>query len=226
MLSLMITVQQLIRSRRRAWRQARAPAATVRLVSNYVPIQASFDLVPPVSEPAQGTIGYYIRCLGGPWGLAQLYLDAGLLHLEGAANILLSSSSSTLSSIRIPHQPLGESSTEAWKSDRNAAAKYFERARALHPDLDVPLLPPEADPYGPHQRTQVELEMPSLDLKNEPSAPASVYSVSSHQGDAITSVVQKRRRSETLAFMEEPKVDDVDNTHCLSIPGLTLPEQN
>lgn len=105
-----------------------------------------------------GTLGYYFDRIGGAQGLAQLFLGAGLLHLEGAATPLLSSAYAGLSSLRSPLVVSGStghgygpgpsssaSGTEAWKRDREYARQYFERARVLVPSLDVPLLPPDTD---------------------------------------------------------------------------------
>jgi hypothetical protein len=194
--------------------------ATMRLVSHYVPIQVSFDL-PSILEPLPGTTDYHIQYLGGPRGLAQLYLDAGLLHLEGATSVLLSSSI-TLSSIRMPSQSPNENSTEAWKRDRDAASKYFERARALHPDLDVPVLPPEADPATQLQLrpTRIELEMPSIDIHAERQAESSLRSGSSRQGGNPSTTVRRRRKEESVKIVNEPKVEAVDNAWYLYIPGL------
>lgn len=139
----------------------------MRLVSLYLPLSSTSDLKDSdwtEEDPARGTIPYYLRCIGARRGAAQLYLEAGLLHLEGAASTLLSASYSSLSSIRMPLQSqIGEGGTAAWKRDREAAAKYFERARALQPDLDIPSLPIEFGTLIPPVDNQ-ELEIPSLDL--------------------------------------------------------------
>ncbi|KAH9850250.1 hypothetical protein C2E23DRAFT_930389 [Lenzites betulinus] len=128
--------------------------------------------VPPPPEPASltvppGTEEYYLSRLGGAPGLAQLFLAAGLLHLEGTARTLLVSSYAGLSALRAPFSSsvsassapaLGPSSSpgasgsgtagaggvDAWRRDREHAARFFKRARALNPALDVPLL--RADP--------------------------------------------------------------------------------
>ncbi|KAJ6513325.1 hypothetical protein C8R45DRAFT_963258 [Mycena sanguinolenta] len=186
----------------RAWHQAHTPPATMKLVSQYLPLQATVDLA-----ESEKPIAYYLRCIGGSGGLAQLYLEAGLLHLEGAASALLASSSSSLSSLRVPIPlPSGEGSTAAWQRDREAAGKYFERARLLQPSLDIPVLPP---PSGLISRNPSEqLEMPSIDLQtSEPAQP------------------RRRRKakedSTTLFDNRDPKVHDLeDNTWYLYVPGL------
>ncbi|KAI0635665.1 hypothetical protein C8Q77DRAFT_1098832 [Trametes polyzona] len=113
--------------------------------------------VPPPPEQASltispGTEEYYLSRLGGVSGLAQLFLAAGLLHLEGTASALLASSYAGLSALRAPFA--GPSSiasgtnvggVDAWRRDREHAARFFKRARALNPTLDVPLLPAEPE---------------------------------------------------------------------------------
>lgn len=193
----------------------------MRLVSHYLPLSGSYDFDSLPEEPApRGTTPYYLQCIGGSRGLAQLYLEAGLLHLEGAASTLLSSSYSSLSSIRMPLQSqVGESGTEAWKRDREAAGKYFDRARQLQPDLDIPALPQESDVRG---TGSVELEMPSLDLGV--STPESVASRESLHTDAEPPLVRRRKKAkeEQLAasVVKNQDVDDVDGAWYYYIPGL------
>ncbi|KAF7316884.1 TPK-B1-binding domain-containing protein [Mycena chlorophos] len=144
----------------RAWHQAHTQTATMKLVTHYVPLQATVDLPETEKSAVQGTTPYYVQCLGGESGLAQLYLEAGLLHLEGAASGLLASSASSLASLRLPIPMQGDiNSTEAWKRDREAAAHYFERARTLNPSLDIPVVPP----HGSRDPSD-HLEMPSIDI--------------------------------------------------------------
>lgn len=99
-----------------------------------------------------GTPEYYLLRVGGAAGLAQLFLAAGLLYLEGTATSLLASSYAGLSSLRSPfivsappaHSPgTSADGAEAWRKDRQHAARFFMRARALNPGVDVPLLPAE-----------------------------------------------------------------------------------
>jgi hypothetical protein len=191
---------------RRAWHQARVPSATIRLTTHYLPSQTAFEFTEPDENVSRGTTTYYLQCIGGPAGLAQLYLEAGQLHLEGAAKPLLSSSYSTLSSIRMPpHVPPGEDGNESWRRDREAANQYFERARTLQPGLEVPLLPPESTP---------ELEMPSLEI--QPSAPASAYSGDSHPDTGV----RRRRKKEEMTLLDDVKTDDTDSSWYLYVPGL------
>lgn len=193
----------------------------MRLVSLYLPLSLTSDV--PDSEwseedPTRGTLSYYLRCIGGRRGAAQLYLEAGLLHLEGAATTLLSASYSSLSSIRMPLQSqIGEGGTEAWKRDREAAARYFERARVLQPDLDIPSLPLEG--------AAVELEIPSLDLAAT-STPESYQSdPESLSGGTDYDVPTIRRRRVKKPDMEvvnasKSDLEDMDDQWFYYIPSL------
>jgi hypothetical protein len=197
----------------RAWHQAHVPSATIRLVSHYLPLHMSFDLETDEDQAPQGSSRYYFQCIGGAKGLAQLYMQAGLLHLDGAASVIMSSPYSTLSSIRVPPQTqFGESGTEAWKRDREAASRYFERARALNPNLDVPLLPPEGGAE--------ELEIPSIELHT--STPESTLSESIFTESDAPPQVRRRRKKEELALMDERqgRLEGMDNAWYLYIPGL------
>lgn len=203
---------------RRAWHQARVPSATMRLVSHYLPLQVTYNVEESDPNPPRGTSAYYLQCLGGSKGLAQLYLEAGLLHLEGAASTLLASSYSSLASIRMPLQSqVGEGGTAAWKRDREAAGKYFERAQLLQPNLDIPSLPLETGTLRGGDNE--ELEMPSMDLGL--SAPASNYSGDSPQTDPETPMVRRRRKKEELALVDNRReLEELDNTWYFYIPGL------
>jgi len=130
-----------------------------------------------------------------------------MLHLEGAAKPLLSSSYSTLSSIRMPPQlPAGQGWNDAWRQDREAATRYFDRARILQPNLDVPVIPLE----NTH-----ELEMPSMEI--HPSAPVSIYS-----GDSLPDAgLRRRRKKEEMSLkLDEAKADDMEDSWYLYVPGL------
>ncbi|KAF8071723.1 hypothetical protein FPV67DRAFT_1412355 [Lyophyllum atratum] len=199
----------------RAWHQAHAPTAAMRLASHYLPITSTYNLETTKDQAPRGTTDYYLQCTGGRRGLAQLYLDAGLLHLEGAASTLLSASYSSLSSIRVPlHAQVGEGGTEAWMRDREAAAEYFERARLLEPSLEIPSLP-LADP----RHNTEELEMPSIDTgaSDDPGS----HSEASQYTDAETSMSRRRRKKEEMSLFENRIADDdAENTWYLYIPGL------
>lgn len=172
----------------------------MKLVSHYLSLQVTLDLVESEKPATRGTALYYVQCMGGSSGLAQLYLEAGMLYLEGTASTLLTSSSSSLASLRVPLPVLSaETSTDAWKRDRAAAGKYFERARVLHPTLDIPILPPPSLSRDPSE----QLEMPSIDLY-------------------VSGPARKRKLKEenTLFGHRDPKLDELDNTWYLYVPGL------
>ncbi|KAI6043867.1 hypothetical protein EDC04DRAFT_538543 [Pisolithus marmoratus] len=193
----------------RAWHQAHLPSATMKLVTHYLPPHTSLSHVKEAEENTRGTLSYYVQCIGGAAGLGQLYLEARLLHLEGAASVVLSVSYATLSSIRVPRQPQPENGAEAWQRDRDAASRYFDRARAMNSDLDVPVI---TDERSGKTRSVHELEMPSLDI---PHAPESAYSGEGSMYSEQERVVRRRRQERTkdeLIFIDDVKgKDDIDN---------------
>ncbi|KAH6909000.1 thiamine pyrophosphokinase [Coprinopsis sp. MPI-PUGE-AT-0042] len=198
----------------RAWHQAHVPSATMRLVSLYFPLNATdgVDQLNLEEQPSRG-IG----------GLAQLYLEAGLLHLEGAASSLLAASYSSLSSLRIPLQPpsaVDAGGTEGWKRDREAAARYFQRARSLQPDLDVPVIPPEGGIGGDtNEQEELAVQMPSIDLAGSVT-PESVHT--DPASDHEVPMVRRRRKKAEMEVIErtEKLGEDIDNAWYLYIPGL------
>lgn len=175
--------------------------------------------------------------MGGPAYLAHLYLETGLLYLEGTATSLLSSSYAGLSSLRASIPPLhshsseGLHGTEAWRRDRDTARRHFERARTLDPSLDVPLLPspsetengsePEGSRGGRRSRTdsgkQQKLKMPAIEIGSDDNVDVDreVRRRRAKKDDASdtnassTSLVEKRTMPE-----------DDDNTWYLYLPGL------
>lgn len=188
---------------RRAWHLSHVPTATMKLVAHYLPLKKTLGVdahtYRPQEHPLRGTPAYYLQCIGGPTGLAQLYLEAGMLHLDGAASNLKKSFHSSLTSLRVPQQSdVIDGGTEAWKRDREAARRYFDRARTLQPNLDIPTLPPSAEETNSHE----ELEMPSIDV-------------------VTSSPVRRRRKKEETALLDKhEKAYDIDNTWYLYIPGL------
>ncbi|KAI6108231.1 hypothetical protein F5141DRAFT_1121720 [Pisolithus sp. B1] len=204
----------------RAWHQAHLPSATMKLVTHYLPPHTSLSHVKEAEETTRGTLSYYVQCIGGAAGLGQLYLEAGLLHLEGAASVVLSASYATLSSIRVPPHPQPENGADAWKRDRDAASCYFDRARAMNSDLDIPVISDERS-----GQTKVhELEMPSLEIPPQDSAPESAYSGEGSLYSEQERVVRRRRQERTkdeLIFIDDVKgKDDIDNAWYLYVPGL------
>ncbi|KAJ7707771.1 hypothetical protein B0H17DRAFT_972522 [Mycena rosella] len=194
----------------RAWHQAHTPSATMKLVSHYLSLPATVDLAESEKPITRGATSYYAHCMGGSGGLAQLYLEAGMLHLEGAASVLLTSSSSSLSSLRVALPvPSGEGGTDA-KKNREAAGKYFDRARLLQPSLDIPLLPPLGTSLS--REPSEQLEMPSIDL---------------HASQYGSEPARRRRKTKEETLKEEtalfdnrgPKLDDLDNWY-LYIPSV------
>jgi len=190
----------------------------MKLVTNYLPLQTASSALKEAEENTRGTLSYHVQCIGGIGGLAQLFHEAGLLHLEGAANVLLSASYSTLSSIRVPPQPQLENGGEAWKRDRDAASRYFDRARALNPNLDIPVISDEdSGQAGPP-----ELEMPSLEI--HPPAPESVYSGEDSLYSEQEIVIRRRRpqqKKDEVIFIDDVKGrDDIDNAWYLYVPSL------
>ncbi|KAI3618024.1 thiamine pyrophosphokinase [Moniliophthora roreri] len=194
----------------RAWHFARAPTATMKLVSYYLPMHVSYNLHSHKAQnPVRGSTAYYVQCMGGAKGLAQLYLEAGMLYLEGSASSLVSSSHSTLSlsSIRMPlqSQPI-DTGTQAWRRDRVAASRFFERARVLHPELDIPAMPPPAE-----LNVGDDLEMPCIELN------------SGHAISRTKDTVRRRRKEEpnVLLGKQSAKIEeDIDNTWYMFIPTL------
>ncbi|OBZ72121.1 hypothetical protein A0H81_07803 [Grifola frondosa] len=222
-----------------------AEPSTPTIIRTIPSVLQSLSTVPssPPSRPTPGTTEYYLDSLGGLPGLAQLFLEAGLLHLEGAAIPLLSSAYAGLSSLRAPthsHSTTSAGSpgaTDAWRRDREIARRYFERARTLSPALDVPLLPPDVDsdsggengdrremsPGAAHSRRrrrqqqhqQQQFEMPSVDIH---------HAIDPSESQPI--LRRRRKHSEDLSSSlvdsvhAEPDAGDDDRTWYLYIPGL------
>ncbi|KAG5641240.1 hypothetical protein DXG03_005673 [Asterophora parasitica] len=203
----------------RAWHQAHVPTAAMRLASHYLPVSV-YDVDISDDPAPRGTTAYYLQSVGGKRGLAQLYLDAGLLHLEGAAITLLSASYSSLSSIRVPlHAQVGEGGTAAWMRDREAAAEFFDRARLLDPSLEIPTLP-LTDPR--HVADEVEMQMPSIDPVTGTTGDSGSRSEASQPRytDADAMLRRRRKKDEMTLFDSRAAEDDIDNTWYLYIPGL------
>ncbi|RPD61083.1 hypothetical protein L226DRAFT_534730 [Lentinus tigrinus ALCF2SS1-7] len=176
------------------------------------------------TPPPLGTSEYYLSRVGGTHGLAQLFLAAGLLHLEGTATSLLASSYAGLSSLRSPFamygspppQPPGTSTdgAEAWRKDRQHAARFFMRARALSPGVDVPLLPAETETEDEGSLSAAESSAGSgTELavhRRQRSPPAPVQ----RGGERDREARQQRRRgqprasqSQQQAHLEMPTID-------------------
>ncbi|KAI0956046.1 hypothetical protein AcV7_006554 [Taiwanofungus camphoratus] len=212
---------------------------TLNISSPIPTASTSASAAPDPSTLTPGTPPYYLDRVGGGSGLAQLFLAAGLLHLEGAATSLLSSAYTGLSSLRTPTfgsvgytTSSSASGAETWRRDREAARRYFERARALLPTLDVPLLPADADSdsgsgaEGGDRRSpgsanggggeRQQLKMPSIEIRRTP------------EPDKSKSQSRRRRKKQSSelssSFMERcstgPDAEGDDRTWYLYIPGL------
>ncbi|GJE96604.1 hypothetical protein PsYK624_128030 [Phanerochaete sordida] len=197
---------------------------------------ASVSCAEQTVSDLRGTLTYYVERIGGSEKLALLYLEAGLLYLEGSASGLLSSSYAGLSSLRTPtlmshpashvssHTGAHHDGPEAWSQDQAHARRFFNRARDLHPALDVPLLPtsnPSSEPESGDNGSPVfddaaRLRMPAV------SAPS-----------AADEKPRRRRRREAMeedplaasitskSAMEDPLGGHgEDNTWYLYLPGL------
>lgn len=190
------------------------PSATMRLVSHYLPPDqiTSNDLLEISEKPIRGTTPYYFKAIGGARGLAQLYLEAGLLHLEGAASTLLSASYSSLSSIRIPlHAQIGEGGAAAWRRDREAAAKFFDSARALYPGLDIPALPSEGE---------LELEMPIMNFASDTEHSKEEFSTDSEPDAALRRRRKVLEKEQALLDKGKAGLDDMEGPWYLYVPGI------
>jgi len=126
----------------------------------YLPPTASVHLILD-SEAEKGSGAYYLLRFGGVSGLARLYLEAGLLYLEGVADnylppIVTDDNESALTTKAA--EEIAES--EKWKQEKETARKLFDRARMLDPHLDIPTLPEETD------LTKSELRMPDVNIND------------------------------------------------------------
>ena len=204
----------------------------MRLVTYYFPLTTAFDPPPtPTPEtytpPVKGTAAYYHRCIGGGTGLARLYVEAGSLYLEGAAAILLSSTYSALSSIRSSISTVqADGGIAGWRRDRDFARKYFECAKALDPDLEVPVVPPE---IGDELGSGTELLMPSIEIKTAGTKGTSTPNKARRRTGTVMGK-GKERETEESEIMASNMVKEsstmsggygeVDSPWYLIIPGL------
>ena len=215
-------IQTGARVYRRAWIQAQTPLSTLRLVTHFLPVSKSFSI--PVEEvPRKGTVEYYLKCVGGQQGLARLYLNGGLLPLDGSAAQMMSSTYSALSSIRTPEprrSPSNENGEQIWRRDRESARRFFERARQLCPQMDIPFLPP-ADIRG--EGAVGDLQMPTVDGDQSMTTVLGARPAVPPAGERRQ---LRRRRQEAEAavnaILEQADIDrdDEDNTWYLYLPGL------
>ena len=191
---------------------------------------------PLTEEQPPSRLACYLQRLGGHEALAQLYLEAGLLFLEGSASGLLTSSYAGLSSLRTPTQSHGTpgSATEAWRRDQDIARRFFDRARQLYPELDVPLLPSSSDPSS-EQGSNTNATPPSAGSGPEHQLQIPTIDLSASQLHGLPeSPLRKRRRGKkeeqrysgppsSASAVEEKErtvAGDEDNTWYLYLPGL------
>lgn len=184
----------------RAWRQARPPQATMRLSHSFLPPQSS--------QEDAGSMDYYVGCIGGEQGLAQLYLEAGMLHMEGVASAASLFATSGLASVRLAesHSNSHHATSWEWNKDQEAARLFFERAQALDPTIQPPTLP-----LAPISH----LKMPELDIANPGGDLASHVSSSSPPTKNQVPIPRRRRKNE-LFYLK----DDADDSWYLYVPGL------
>lgn len=184
-------------------------------MTQFLPVHTS--LPPPDAPAPRGSTAYHVAALGGPAALAKLYLEAGLtLQLEGAG--AMHHGAGALSSIRTS----GPTSAyvDARRRDREAAKRYFDRARALDPRADVPALASDTD----DEDTVLGLRMPELPI-------------GSAAGSAASSAPRPRQRRRREREKEKERMrrekdetgslcsqkggpGDIDGTWYLYLPGL------
>lgn len=217
------------------WTPTHSPDATP------VPSSASTPYTNPGGTPLRGTMSYYFSRVGSAEALGQLYLEAGMLYLEGSAPNLLTLSSPGLSSLRTPtlahSQPFSRSSdphasgsgnpdqpgNEQWNYDHAHARRFFARARELHPTVDIPLLPashsgsePDShdSPVASGDSVEHRLRMPTVE----------VHSADANQDEAREKQVRRRRRknedTNSVSAVGEEYGDGDDNMWYLYLPGL------
>ena len=173
----------------------------MKLATIYLPLHST----PQRSTIIASEYGYlrHLQRIGGNHGLARLYHEAGVLHMEGIGNQLMSSSSYGLSSSPFS---LGHSETGALKAgiDLEAAERYFRRARHLDPTLEIPDL-------GPSMVREHELVMPSVEIEKSLSTVKREYSPEALEGSQVS--IGRRREKERY-------MDSDDDWSYLYLPGL------
>ncbi|KAI6033340.1 hypothetical protein EDC04DRAFT_2868896 [Pisolithus marmoratus] len=161
------------------------PSTTMKLVTRYLPPHTSSSHVNESEGSTQGT---------SSWQPCQ---EAGLLHLEGATSVVLSASYATLSLIRVPPQLLPENDAEVWQQDRDAASRYFDRARAMNSDLNIQMITDKRD--------------------RAYSGQGSMYS----EQERVTRQRRQGQTKDELIFIDDVEgKDDIDNAWYLCVPSL------
>jgi thiamine pyrophosphokinase len=147
---------------------------------------------------------------GGVSGLARLYLEAGLLYLEGVADTYLPRSytdtadgDSTLTTTAAE----AAAESEKWKQEKETARRLFDRARMLDPHLDIPTLPADEPDLS-----KSELRMPDVSIDTF--------------GDLNDEKPRRRRRKAGESMVEQASRDsregseDSDGTWYVWLPGI------
>jgi hypothetical protein len=163
------------------------------------------------SEAEHGSGAYYLLRLGGVSGLARLYLEAGLLYLEGVADAYLPPSATDVgdNESSLTTKAAEESAeSEKWKQEKETAGRLFDRARMLDPHLDIPTLPADES----SDLSKSELRMPEVNIdafgNNDEEKP------------------RRRRRKAGESMVEQANRDsregseDSDSTWYVWLPGL------
>lgn len=179
----------------RAWHQTHTAISTIRLTT-YLPPSAPVHLTID-SDPEPGTGAYYLQRIGGLPGLARLYLEAGLLYLEGVAETYLATKS-TRGNTDASLNPSEEE--ERWRQERETARKLFDRARMLDPHADIPILAPDET----EREKESEFHMPEFRIGEEKPRRR-------RQAQKEEALVEQRHKQEA---------DDTDATWYLYLPGL------
>ncbi|KAG8930930.1 hypothetical protein FRC02_003448 [Tulasnella sp. 418] len=135
----------------RAWHAAHNPIAAMKLVSIYLPLSSTPQRTALDTSPPASLYTHYLHRIGGNKALATLYTEAGILHIEGLGTQLTASTSSALSASPFSFG-FSEYGSTLGGPDPDLAQRYFRRARALDPSIELPDL------------RKSELVMPSLDL--------------------------------------------------------------
>lgn len=169
----------------------------MRLAHSFLPLSSLEDA---------GSMDYYMGCIGGEQGLAQLYLEAGMLHMEGVASAASLFANSGLDSVRLAesHSTSRHASSWDWNRDQEAARLFFERAHSLDPSIQLPTLPVAPTSH---------LKMPELDIADPDGSLASLEP-SPPPKDQVP--VLRRRHKNELFYLKE----DADDSWYLYVPGL------
>ncbi|KIO25041.1 hypothetical protein M407DRAFT_25576 [Tulasnella calospora MUT 4182] len=189
----------------RAWLQEHNPVAAMKLVSVYLPLQVTAQRSQLVSSERNYPL--YLRRIGGNSALAKLYVEAGTLYLDGVGSSL------AMSIPTLSQSPFSLGTSEMGATvhgpDPEAAQRYFRRARALDPSIEIPDVRSRTASDAP-SLGHVDLVMPGVDLHHSSTTPKDEMLTESMQ------LAQKRRRKEKDAWLD----DDNEWGGYLYLPGL------